>query len=76
MESLLAIGGAILLATGVFSLIAVCGIGIALLFINNPVSKASNLKTLKKLAIIAALSLMVGTGMCALQFQFYPLNIH
>ena len=76
MDSVLAIGGVILLAAGVFSLLAVCGIGIAIPFIKNPVSKASNLKTLKTFAIISALSLLIGTGVCALQFQLYPLRIN
>jgi hypothetical protein len=76
MEVVLAIGGAILLFAGAMCLFAVCAIGIAFLFIRDPVSKASNLQSLKKIAITCALLLLVGTGMCALQFQFYPLNIH
>jgi len=76
MDGLLAILGLILLAAGVLSILAFVCIGIGVLLTKEPIAKAKNVRRLKKTAISAALLLLVGTGVCMLQFQLYPLNLH
>ncbi len=76
MDGLLAIAGLILLVAGILSLLTAGFLCLKLLFTNDPVAKASSLRSLKKASLLTALFLLVGTGICTLQFQLYPLNLH
>ncbi len=75
MDGILAIAGLILLAAGLLSLAAAAFIGIGVMTTKDPVAKAASIRSLKKTAIAAALLLLVGTGVCTLQFTLYPLKI-
>jgi|GEM_PF-3528140 len=75
IENTLALSGTFLLAVGIIFLASSLIILLIGLVIKDPLKKTKTYSLLKKILLLAAILLLVGTGICALQFNFFPLRI-
>ncbi|MBC7752229.1 MAG: hypothetical protein H7Z73_11050 [Candidatus Saccharibacteria bacterium] len=75
IENTLALSGTFLLAVGIIFLASSLIILLIGLVTKDPLQKTKTYSLLKKILLLAAILLLVGTGVCALQFNFFPLRI-
>jgi hypothetical protein len=75
IEGILAFSGLLSLAIGVIFLISSLLCLLIGLLNKDPIQKKKIFTLLKKILLMAAVLLLVGTGICALEFEFYPLKI-
>ncbi len=75
IENTLALCGTLSLAIGVILLAASLIFLLIGLVVKDSLQKQKAQKLLKKILFLAAILLLVGTGVCALQFKFFPLRI-
>lgn len=75
IENTLAFSGSVSLAVGVIFLASSLIILLIGLVIKDPLHKKKTFSLLKKTLLLAAILLLVGTGVCALQFKFFPLRL-
>lgn len=75
IENTLALSGTFLLAVGIIFLVSSLIILLIGLVTKDPLKKTKTYSLLKKILLLAASLLLVGTGICALQFNFFPLRI-
>jgi hypothetical protein len=75
IEGILAFSGLLSLAIGVIFLISSPLCLLIGLLIKDPIQNKKAFALLKKTLLLTAILLLVGTGICALEFQFYPLKI-
>lgn len=75
IENTLALSGTLSLAIGVIFLASSLIILLIGLVLKDPLQKTKTYSLLRKILLLAAILLLVGTGICALQFNFFPLRI-
>ena len=75
IENILAFCGMLSLALGMIIIMSSLIFLLIGLLTKDPLQKKKTFTFLKKILLLAAILLLVGTGICAVEFQFYPLRI-
>lgn len=71
LENLLALSGTLSLAIGAIFLVSSLMLLFIGIVIKEPIQKQKTFKLLKKTLLLTAILLLVGTGICALQFNSF-----